>query len=142
MLEHRDSPKRDTPPPARQRRVAKSIAVINVDYCTGCEACIAVCPVDCIQLIQTEPGVKGVQSWCEIQLDRCIGCSLCVQLPQRRDEPYQLKICPWDAIEMTPTEQLPEAISTVGGPDWYVAQRHPQLLEIARQLARERSEQQ
>jgi len=139
MREHQDSSNVNRRDGRHLRRPPKAIAVINVDYCTGCEACIAVCPVDCIKLIETELRVKGVHSWCEIELDRCIGCALCVQVPKPKDAPYRLKICPWDAIEMIPTEHLPEAIPAIGGPDWYVTESQPRLLETACRLARERS---
>jgi electron transport complex protein RnfB len=32
---------------ARQKP-PKVLAVVRTDYCTGCEACLEVCPVDCI----------------------------------------------------------------------------------------------
>jgi len=81
------------------------LAVIDRDCCTGCEACIAVCPVDCIALRQHGPGVKGIDAWCEIDVDRCIGCELCIHLPRRPADPYELTICPWNAIEMVPSER-------------------------------------
>jgi len=117
------------------RRIPKQIAVINADYCTGCEACIAVCPVDCIELIKTGLQVKGTQVWCEIDLARCIGCGLCVRLPKRRAETYELKICPWDAIEMVPPVLLLATVASMGGPAWYVRQHQPRLLAAARRLA-------
>ncbi len=86
-----------------RRRVPKAIAVIHADGCTGCAACIAVCPVDCIVLRETGLRVKGIDTWCEIDADRCIGCARCVHVPRRKADPYELKICPWDAIEMVPT---------------------------------------
>ena len=86
------------------KRLPKSIAVINVDQCTGCEACREVCPVDCIHLVKTCTGVKGIHVWCEVDLERCIGCKLCVRLLRRKSNAYELKICPWDAIEMVPLE--------------------------------------
>ncbi len=45
------------------------------------------CPVDCIEIV---PGAEQpqMQQVVEVDLDRCIGCSLCA------------KHCPWDTIEM------------------------------------------
>ena len=69
---------------ARDPRIA---AVVNQAGCTGCEACLTVCPVDCIEAV---PGAAhaGLFKLVEIDLDRCIGCGLCP------------KICPWDTIDM------------------------------------------
>ncbi len=63
-------------------------ALINLDACTGCEVCIAVCPVpQCIEKFgDEEPAAKGV--W--VNYDICIGCNLCA------------KDCPWDTIRMVP----------------------------------------
>lgn len=73
---------------ARDPRIA---AVVNQNGCTGCEACLTVCPVDCIELV---PGPHAQQPailrLVEIDQDRCIGCGLCP------------KICPWDTITMEP----------------------------------------
>ena len=112
----------------RRKRVPKTIAVINADFCTGCEACMAVCPVDCIALIETGMGVKGTQAWCEVDLDRCIGCAFCVQVPKK-------KICPWDAIEMVAPAQLPQAIRASGGPECYAEANRDRLLEVATRVA-------
>lgn len=72
------------PPRARDPRV---VAVVNQQGCTGCEACLTVCPVDCIEPVPgaTHPGLFKLV---EIDLDRCIGCGLCP------------KICPWGTIDM------------------------------------------
>ncbi len=122
-----------------RRRVPKVIAVIHVDNCTGCEACIAVCPVDCIALLATGQRVKGVDTWCEVDLERCIGCGLCVRIPKK--EPYELTICPWDAIEMVAAESLPLAVAEMGGPATYVAKNQDHLLETARRVAAARRNQ-
>ncbi|MCM2303175.1 MAG: 4Fe-4S dicluster domain-containing protein [Elusimicrobia bacterium] len=68
---------------------AKIKALINLDACTGCEVCIAVCPVpSCIEKFGDDvPAAKGVY----VNYDICIGCNLCA------------KDCPWDTIRMVPT---------------------------------------
>ncbi len=84
--------------PARKKTPPKA-AVINQNGCTGCEACIVFCPVDCIEIV---PGVlhTQLQQVVEVDIARCIGCSLCA------------KNCPWNTIEMLPYEEaLKEAPS-------------------------------
>ncbi|MBI2095422.1 MAG: 4Fe-4S binding protein [Candidatus Omnitrophica bacterium] len=73
-------PRKKTPP---------KLAVIHQSGCTGCEACIVFCPVDCIEIV---PGIEHtqVQQVVEVDLSRCIGCALCA------------KNCPWDTIVMLP----------------------------------------
>src|SRR5260370_38863262 len=80
-------------PPARK---PKPLALIYKDYCTGCEACIQMCPIkDCI--VRTpEPSTSPEQSWVYVVPEKCIGCTLCVQ------------ICPWDYMEMLPREKYPQ----------------------------------
>ena len=84
---------------APRKKVPKTLAVINADNCTGCESCREVCPVDCIDFNQIGLGTKGNQSWCEIDLERCVGCEVCVHIPSQKSNPYELLVCPWDAIE-------------------------------------------
>ena len=77
-------------------RKGRPKAVINPDSCTGCEVCIAVCPVDCIDK-QAGPMEEApmFQSVCIIDQPKCIGCWLCE------------KVCPWDAISMVPPQEAP-----------------------------------
>ena len=101
---------------AKGKKAPKNLAIINADNCTGCESCLEVCPVDdCIRLIEHSLGVKGVQSWCEIDPERCTGCNVCVQLPQKKTNPHALVVCPWDAIELVPTENAAQVMAQIGG---------------------------
>lgn len=120
------------------KRVPKSIAVINADQCTGCEACREVCPVNCIELIVRDPRIKGTHAWCEIDLERCIGCRLCIRLPRKKKNAYELKVCPWDAIEMVPLEFLPAAVANMGGTADYIESERPRLLAAAQRLVARR----
>jgi Pyruvate/2-oxoacid:ferredoxin oxidoreductase delta subunit len=71
---------------------AKIKALIDLSACTGCEVCIAVCPVpQCIEKFgDADPEGKGVY----VNYDICIGCQLCA------------KDCPWDTIRMVPTTSV------------------------------------
>ena len=74
-----------------RKKLPKELAVINADNCTGCESCLEVCPVDCIEMKSIDRGVlKGSQQWCEIDLERCVGCEVCVHIPQKKTNPYEL----------------------------------------------------
>ncbi len=82
---------------AKKKR-PRHIAIINPDYCTGCNACIEVCPTDCIEEVDVaDAGLDGIGTFCEVRLEDCIGCIQCVH------------ICPWEAIEMVDTQRVEEA---------------------------------
>jgi ferredoxin len=76
--------------PPRKIKLPKVLAVINQSGCTGCEACIQFCPVDCIEVVPG-PSFPDMNKVVEVDLDRCIGCKACA------------KYCPWDTIEMLPS---------------------------------------
>ena len=74
---------------AARKREPNILAVINQSGCTGCEACIVFCPVDCIEIVPGV-GIAQFQQVVEVDIERCIGCALCA------------KHCPWDTIPMLP----------------------------------------
>jgi len=118
-----------------RKKLPKELAVINADNCTGCEACLEVCPVDCISLVTLDRGaVREAVRWCEIDLDRCVGCEVCVHIPQKKTNPYELTVCPWDAIEMVPTENVAQVVAQIGGPPEYIQQHWDRLVGAAQNL--------
>lgn len=76
---------------ADRKKPPRTYAVIDQKGCTGCHACIPVCPVDCIEQV---PGVEhpDFMRLVEVDLERCIGCEACA------------KICPWETIFMVAPE--------------------------------------
>ena len=81
-----------------KKKRPRHLAIINPDYCTGCNACIEVCPTDCIEEVDVaDAGLDGIGSFCEVRLEDCIGCIQCVHM------------CPWEAIEMVNTQTVEEA---------------------------------
>ncbi len=76
-------------PPIRptRKKVPHAVAWVDCDRCSGCEVCIAFCPVDCIRLVR-DAEMPTINPTCLVDVDECIGCKICVEQ------------CPWDAIEM------------------------------------------
>ena len=76
-------------PERKGKKPPKLLAVVHQSGCTGCEVCIAGCPVDSIELVAgPNPDNPAFQQTVEIDLARCIGCQNCS---------YD---CPWETITM------------------------------------------
>lgn len=76
-------------PVRKGKRPPKLLAVVHQSGCTGCEVCIAGCPVDSIELVPgPNPSNPTFQQMVEIDLERCIGCQNCSE------------DCPWETITM------------------------------------------
>ena len=76
-------------PKRKGKKPPKLLAVVHQSGCTGCEVCIAGCPVDSIELVAgPDPENPTFQQTVEIDLSRCIGCQNCS---------YD---CPWETITM------------------------------------------
>ncbi|MFQ5524688.1 MAG: ferredoxin family protein [Thermoanaerobaculia bacterium] len=89
MTDHQTHEKRvevDKPP---RPRAPNEIAVVDQTGCSGCEVCIAFCPVDCIEVVPG-PQFSDLLKLVEVDLDRCIGCKLCA------------RHCPWETIDIWP----------------------------------------
>lgn len=76
-------------PLRKGKKPPKLLALVHQSGCTGCEVCIAGCPVDSIELVPgPDPSNPGYQQVVEIDFSRCIGCQNCSI------------DCPWDTITM------------------------------------------
>lgn len=76
-------------PKRKGKKPPKLIAVVHQSGCTGCEVCIAGCPVDSIELVPgPDPKNPEFRQMVEIDIARCIGCQNCTL------------DCPWETISM------------------------------------------
>ena len=79
-----------------KKKRPKIIAVVEESNCTGCQACIPFCPVDCIEPIPREKTHLPIPP-VQIRFNECIGCQICARVCTKLT---------WDAIRMEPTEKV------------------------------------
>ena len=118
----------------QRRKLPKRVAVIDPDRCTGCGACVEVCPAGCIARVEQHADAPGHLAWCEVDWDRCTGCTSCLRAPSR-SEGYTLAVCPWGAIEMVALARLVEAVERMGGPPPLAESHRRRLLAVAERQA-------
>ena len=75
------------------------MAVVDEDNCTGCQACIPFCPVDCIEPVPLDKHVYPPIPPVQIRFNECIGCQICAKACTKPT---------WDAIRMIKTEEFEE----------------------------------
>jgi ferredoxin len=87
-----------------RKKKPKILAQIN-ENCTGCSGapvCVGYCPVaECMYWVPDEdhPPFGRI----EVDPQLCIGCKLCTA---KGPDSTFLDGCPWDAIDMIPTEEV------------------------------------
>jgi ferredoxin len=101
------------PPASEYARVKltkrpKTVAVVDIDSCVGCEYCVHVCPIpNCLALVA--PGDKNPQIATTILVNEatCIACRNCENA------------CPYDAIHVVKREEKSQWVASVHLPDIY-----------------------
>ena len=94
-----------------RKKKPKILALIN-ENCTGCSGspvCVGYCPVaDCMYWVpEADHPTFGV---IEVDPQLCIGCKLCTS---KGPDGTFLDGCPWDAIDMVPTDEVEKQLGIV-----------------------------
>ena len=79
-----------------KKKKPKLVAVVDEDNCTGCQACVPFCPVNCIAPVPNEK-YHSIIPPVQIKFNECIGCQVCARVCTKLT---------WDAIEMIAIEEF------------------------------------
>ena len=77
----------------------RQVAWVDEDNCTGCQACVSFCPVDCIEPVAFDKHIFPPIPPVQIRFNECIGCQICARVCTKLT---------WDAIRMIPTDKFEE----------------------------------
>ena len=86
---------------AKKKVRPKQTAWVDEDNCTGCQACVPFCPVDCIEPVELDKHVFPPIPPVQIRFNECIGCQICARVCTKLT---------WDAIRMVDTDNLEERL--------------------------------
>ena len=74
----------------------KLTAWVDEDNCTGCQACVPFCPVDCIEAVPKEKYGMPIPP-VQVRFNECTGCQVCARVCTKLT---------WDAIRMLDTDSF------------------------------------
>ena len=100
----------------KKKKRPRLMAIVN-ESCTGCEACIPFCPVDCIDHEPPSDYTGAVIPPVRIRWHECIGCQNCARV---RD------VMAWNAIDMIPIDDFEEQFGIKVGDQAYPPEGVPQ----------------
>ena len=80
-----------------KKKRPREMAVVLEDGCTGCEACVPFCPVDCIEHVPADKHKDAPIPPVQIRFDECIGCKICVRVCDKMS---------WSTIKMVPVDDF------------------------------------